>query len=202
MKKISFYMLALVATSMLAISCSKSKRSSTESGTGDYETISSSSGEHNGGSGYTSEESSYASGSTYSTDDSDSDDDSYAGSVGSVSDNEDWDEFLKSYDEFADKYIALLKKVQKGDVSAISEYADYMDKAQNFAIKISSASGDLTASQLAKFNRIQQKIIKAASSVKIDHSKLDAAEKAMESLNSQLSSFDDDDDDDDSDDDW
>lgn len=196
MKKVFYFMTAFAVMAMMSTGCSKSKTTSdSESSDYEYESNYSSGSSESDGSSL---DESYTSGGSYSTDDSG--DDSYAGSVGSVGDNEDWDEFLKSYDEFADKYIALLKKVQKGDVSAMADYADYMDKAQNFASKMGSTSGDLTASQLAKFNRIQQKIAKAASSVKIDQSKLDAAEKAMESLNSELSSFDDDNDDDDDDD--
>ncbi len=203
MRKPLYWTASLAIAAMLFTGCSKSKSSSTETSSEDYGYVSSPSGEHNGGSDYSSDESYSTSSGTYSSEESYSEVISDRDQDGSTN----WDEFLKSYDEFADKYIAFLKKVQKGDVSAISEYAEYMEKAQNFASKIDTASGDLTASQIAKFNRIQQKILKAASSVKIDQSKLDAAEKALESVSSAMSSFDDDnetdaDDDDDDDDDW
>ncbi len=196
-------MTAFAVTAMMAVGCSKSK-SSSDSESSDYEyesSYSSSSSESDG----SSDDDSYASNSdSYSSVDSDddSDDDSDRSSVSSSND-EDWDDVLKSYEAFADKYISILKKASKGDVSALTEYAEYMDEAQSFANKLNSAKSDMTASQLAKFNKIQQKIVKAAGSFKVDPSKMEkAANKAMESVSSALSSFGGDDDDDDDDDDW
>lgn len=99
-----------------------------------------------------------------------------------------------------------MKKASKGEVSALTEYTEYVEEAQSFANKLNSVSGEMTTAQVAKFNKIQQKIIKATSSIKIDPSQVEkAANKAMESASSVLSSFDDDDDndnDDEDDDEW
>lgn len=106
---------------------------------------------------------------------SDDNEDSETSFSSSDSNDEDWDEVLNSYDKFADKYIALLKKASKGDVSAVADYAEYMEEAESFSEKLQNASSDLSASQLSRFNKIHQKIIKAASSVNIDPSKIQSA---------------------------
>lgn len=170
MKKNLFIIVTFIGVAMLLSGCSKSKSSSS-----DYESDNDTaftSVSFNGYSG-SSEDSSYG-----STDYSGSS--SEESSSSSSSDNEDWDSVLSSYEDFANKYIALLKKAQKGDVSALSEYQQYMEEAQELTNKISSAKSDLSSSQLAKFNKIQQKILKAASSIKINTSKLDAIEKAAD----------------------
>ncbi|MDE6695499.1 MAG: hypothetical protein K2K25_01330 [Muribaculaceae bacterium] len=168
MRKSLFLTAYLAITVMLFTDCSKSKSPSSDTGSGDLEQVSSSSSEYHEGSGSSSDRSSYTSVSSYSSDEAYSTE-TFQGNTAS---SEDWDEWLKSYDEFADEYITLLKKAQKGDMSALSGYVKYVEKAQAFADKIDSASGTISASQIAKFNRIQQKILKAASLTKIDMSNL------------------------------
>lgn len=77
-------------------------------------------------------------------------------------DNEDWDAALDSYEEYVDSYILLLKKANAGDVSALSEYPSLLQKAQEMGEKVSSVSNDLSASQLSRYNRINQKMLDAA----------------------------------------
>lgn len=188
-------MASLAVVALALAGCSKSKTSSETDVEEDEYTVSTySEGDDSSSGSYSS--GSYSDGSS-SVDVSgvSSEDDSDEASDG----NNDWDSWLNSYDEFATKYITLLNKVQKGDPSAIADYVEYAEKAQSFADKMSSASGALSASQLAKFNRIQQKILKAASSVKIDPSRLDAAANALEAVGNAVSNYGDDDDDDD---DW
>lgn len=79
--------------------------------------------------------------------------------------SEDWDAILKSYEAFIDKYIALLKKAQKGDMSAMGEYVEYMEKAANLAEQLGNANGDLTPSQVAKFTKLQAKFANAAATL-------------------------------------
>lgn len=95
---------------------------------------------------------------SYSYDgDSYSDDD-----TSSSSDSEDWDELLTSYEQYVDKYISYVKKAAKGDMTALAEYPSLMKKAQEFSDKLKSAQGDMSSSQLARYNKISMKMMKAA----------------------------------------
>jgi len=75
--------------------------------------------------------------------------------------NKDWDTVLKNYEEFVDKYIDMVKKAQKGDVSAMMEYVTYMEKASDLAIKLETAYDELTPAQMAKFLKLQTKLANA-----------------------------------------
>lgn len=87
-------------------------------------------------------------------------DDSYASSS---SDSEDWDSLLDSYEEYVDKYIAVMKKVAKGDMSAMSEYPALMEKAEEFSDKIEDAQEKMPASQWERYMKITTKMATAAS---------------------------------------
>lgn len=99
-----------------------------------------------------------------SSDDDDSlssdDDDSYGNS--SSSGSQDWDELLNSYEEYVDKYIAYLKKASKGDMTALSESATLMQKAQEFSDKMENAEGSMSASQWSRYMKITNKMLNAA----------------------------------------
>lgn len=41
-----------------------------------------------------------------------------------------WDSVLDDYEEYFDQYVKLLKKAKNGDVSALTEYAKMLEKAQ------------------------------------------------------------------------
>ena len=73
---------------------------------------------------------------------------------------EDWDALLDSYEDFVDEYIALMKKAQQGDMSAVSEYGTYMEKAQELGDKMSKAQGQMSAAQWARYSKILQKMTK------------------------------------------
>ena len=103
------------------------------------------------------------------SDDSSSDDDIASISdesdddiVSTSSGSEDWDELLKSYEQYVDKYISYLKKASKGDMTALSEYPALMEKAQKFSEKMKNAQSDMSASQWAKYNKITMKMLEAA----------------------------------------
>lgn len=78
--------------------------------------------------------------------------------------NSDWETTLEEYEEFIDKYVDLLKKATSnpGDLTLVSEYTTYMQKAQGLGTKLSSAQGNLSASQVAKFMKLQTKLMNAA----------------------------------------
>ena len=74
----------------------------------------------------------------------------------------DWDSMLDSYEQYVNKYIALLKKASNGDMTAMAEYAGLMQKAQELSDKISGAQGDMSASQWARYVKITTKMTTAA----------------------------------------
>ena len=69
---------------------------------------------------------------------------------------------LKSYEQYVDKYISLAKKAAKGDMSALSEYPGLMQKAEELSTKIDGAKGEMSASQLSRYMKINNKMLKAA----------------------------------------
>ena len=74
----------------------------------------------------------------------------------------DWDSMLDSYEQYVNKYIALMKKASNGDMTAMAEYAGLMQKAQELSDKISGAQGDMSASQWARYMKITTKMTTAA----------------------------------------
>ena len=74
----------------------------------------------------------------------------------------DWDSMLDSYEQYVNKYIALMKKVSNGDMTAMAEYAGLMQKAQELSDKISGAQGDMSASQWARYMKITTKMTTTA----------------------------------------
>lgn len=76
---------------------------------------------------------------------------------------EDWDNVLKSYETYIDKYIVLLKKAKKGDASALSDYPAMMKSATDLQTKLGNAGDKLSATQMSKFAELQSKLVKAAS---------------------------------------
>lgn len=87
-----------------------------------------------------------------------SDDDS---SFDETAEDNNLDELLDKYEEYYDTYISLMKKAKNGDMSAVVEYGKYLKKSQELSKKIEQAKGDLTTSQLARFQKIQMKLMKA-----------------------------------------
>ena len=83
----------------------------------------------------------------------------------SSSGSSDWDALLDSYEEYVDEYISFMKKAAKGDASAMSKYPELLQKAQEYADKLANAQGDLSAAQMARMNKIAQKMASAASNM-------------------------------------
>ena len=86
------------------------------------------------------------------------DDESTYQSAGS----EDWDELLQSYEQYVNKYIVYVKKAARGDVTALAEYPRLMQKAQELGEKLDAVQGEMSASQLARYTKINMKMLKAA----------------------------------------
>ena len=79
-----------------------------------------------------------------------------------ASSKSDWDAILDEYESFVDKYIALLKKANTGDMSALTEYMSYMEKAQALAEKLDDADDDMSSAQMNRYMKIAQKMATAA----------------------------------------
>lgn len=76
----------------------------------------------------------------------------------------DWDSVLDDYEKFVDKYIKLFKKAQNGDTSAITEYAECLEKAQSLQEKLENAKSNLTSKQVSRLTKIINKLSSAAAS--------------------------------------
>lgn len=79
--------------------------------------------------------------------------------------SENWDALLKSYEDYIDHYVVLMKKAKNGDLNAIAQYAEYMQKATDLQEKIENAQGDLSISQSAKFLKLQNKLLKTITEI-------------------------------------
>lgn len=73
-----------------------------------------------------------------------------------------WDSILDDYEAFVDKYIKLLEKAQSGDMSAITEYAESLEKAESLQSKLENSKSDLTSAQISRLNKIISKLSTAA----------------------------------------
>lgn len=103
--------------------------------------------------------SSESSSSSYSSTSDDEDDEEV---VAKKSGNTNWDKVLADYEAYTDKYIKLLKKANAGDMSAMTEYVEMLEKAQEFQESLENADDDLTSAQMQKFTKIQMKLANAA----------------------------------------
>ncbi len=76
--------------------------------------------------------------------------------------NTDWDEVLDEYEKYIDQYIALAKKAEAGDMSALAEYPSFLEQAQTTNEKLTKAKGEMSAAQLARYTKITSKMASAA----------------------------------------
>ena len=86
--------------------------------------------------------------------------------MSSSSGSTDWDELLDSYERYVDDYIALAKKAQNGDMSALSEYASVLQDANDLSEKIQGAKSEMSTSQVARYNKISIKLANAAQNLR------------------------------------
>ena len=73
------------------------------------------------------------------------------------------DEYLTSYEEYVNKYISLMKKAADGDMDVVTEYTELLKEAEKLGKKIEKVEGEMTAEQIAKFQQIQEQLMKAES---------------------------------------
>jgi Family of unknown function (DUF6591) len=71
----------------------------------------------------------------------------------------DFDEALKEYDDFITKYIDMMKKMKSGDMTALEEYPEMLEKATTATDKLNKLKGNMTAAQVNKFLKLQMKYL-------------------------------------------
>ncbi|MEO4005937.1 DUF6591 domain-containing protein [Flavobacterium sp. CAU 1735] len=71
------------------------------------------------------------------------------------------DAYLKNYDKYVDQYIILMKEAKNGDVSAMTKYSEYMEKAIDLSQKMEKSENEMTPAQMAKFLKTQAKLTQA-----------------------------------------
>lgn len=74
----------------------------------------------------------------------------------------DWNKVLDSYESYVNQYIAVLKKVTAGDMSAYADMASLMEKYEELASQLEDAEDDLTPAQAARYTKITNKLASAA----------------------------------------
>lgn len=75
------------------------------------------------------------------------------------SSNADWASVIDEYESIVDKYIEVFKKAQDGDLSAITESASYLEKANELSEKLSKLNdNDITTDQIEKITEIASKL--------------------------------------------
>lgn len=79
-----------------------------------------------------------------------------------VSNSNDLDQAIDEYAEYMDDYIKYMKKAKAGDQTAMLDAVELMSKAEPVHKKLADVKGELTAKQLAKFMKVQNKMIEAA----------------------------------------
>ena len=95
----------------------------------------------------------------YSDDDDDDDDDD---NMTSSKSSTNWDAVLNEYESYVNQYIALMKKAQNGDMSAMSDYAKMLEKAERLSDKLDNAEDEMTSTQLSRYMKITNKMANAA----------------------------------------
>lgn len=78
-----------------------------------------------------------------------------------VSSNRDWDKILDDYENYIDEYLKFLKKANQGDMSAMLEYNELLEKAEDLDRQLTDADDQLTNRQLSRFAKIQNKMTEA-----------------------------------------
>lgn len=73
----------------------------------------------------------------------------------------DWDEVLTSYEKFVDQYISYAQRAANGHMDYVDKYHSVSKKLENLADKLENAEGNMSAAQLARYNKITKKLMQA-----------------------------------------
>lgn len=86
-------------------------------------------------------------------------------SLGGEDDNhsEDWDKIIDDYEIYVDDYIDYFEKVNSGDMSALEDYSEVLEKAEMLDRKLKKAENSLSSKQVSRLTKIQNKMTKVLS---------------------------------------
>lgn len=72
-----------------------------------------------------------------------------------------YDKMLDDYDKYVTQYIAIAKKMKKGDQSAIAEYPKFMEKTQKLGESLEKVQNDdnFTPEQMGRMSKIQMRML-------------------------------------------
>lgn len=75
------------------------------------------------------------------------------------------DKMLDDYEEYVDQYIVYAKKINNGDMTAMKEYTEIMQKANDYAESMEKVKDDeeVTPAQMKRMLEIQTKMAGAIS---------------------------------------
>jgi len=83
--------------------------------------------------------------------------------------DEEFQKVLDEYESLIQDYVYLVDKANKGDISALAEYAKVSARAVALATKITAISPRLTDEQKEKFEKLQQEYEKALKKAEDTH---------------------------------
>lgn len=165
MRRKSMTVLVFTVICATMLSCSKNK-SQTDNLSNDTELTDSSANAFGAFGGATSDESSS---------------DAVGEETSTTSEATDVDEYLDSYDRYMTKAISIMKKVNAGDQSVLSEYAELMQELNDLQEKGENLKSEFTSAQLKRYTKIVAKMAKLSG---IDTQK--AMEDAQGAMNDAL----------------
>ena len=82
-------------------------------------------------------------------------------SSSSKSSSKNWNKVLDEYEKFVDQYIKTYKKAMNGDLSAMGEYANLLEKAEELEDDLADAEDELTTAQMNRYMKITEKLSNA-----------------------------------------
>ena len=82
--------------------------------------------------------------------------------VASTTNSADIDATLDKYENLMDKYVSIVKKAKNGDISAMSDMAQYANDLQNLYNDLEKVQKDMTPAQAARIAKIYGKMANAA----------------------------------------
>lgn len=86
---------------------------------------------------------------------------SYNSSSSSKKSSKNWNKVLDEYEKFVDQYIKTYKKAMNGDMSAMGEYANLLEKAEALEDDLADAEDELTTAQMNRYMKITEKLSNA-----------------------------------------
>lgn len=79
--------------------------------------------------------------------------------------DEDWDKLIADYKDYMNQYIDLMKKANDGDESAMTQYPEMLDKANQVATDIQNAGSKVSATQMSKFLKMETELMAKAAKI-------------------------------------